>query len=724
MMRTNKMKYLLGLLLTLGSILPASAQSSGDGYSPGNPTEPGDPATLLKYKVTTVANIAGAGTLSGGGTFQYGTSTTVKATANSGYKFLKWLKDDDTTTEYRTSSSFSHTVEADVKFTAVFEKAKKITVGINDSNAGTVSGSGTAFYKGSTQTISTTPKTNYQFRYWLKNDETEPYNTNASFSYTMEDEDVTFTAVYEYVEPPYTPSNPGEPNVEAEKMVSYKVSALLSDPDAGITTGSGKYPWGTSVSISTSPNAGWEFRKWLKGEDEYSTATSFNYTIVAEDVEFTAVYEWVGIPEPEPTSHKLYLIASAEGSCTFSMANGSDVNIGSSFNVTATLGTGFVFAGWYKGSELVGSNTTYSGTMGQENIVLTANCIYTPSSPDDPGAATDDGTYVDKRRKVTVLSVNEKRGTVSTVGISAGGVALAEKNVTLTASEKDGYTFGGWSDGQGIVSTENPYSFEVENNITLVAMFQAPLTTKLGDADNSGEVDVTDITAVVSHIYGNTPNNFNEVAADVNGDTDIDVTDITGIVTIIYSGAGNEPQGVKGKVKAGATIMASSMSVNAGQTIELPIYFSNMNAYSSLQFDLKLPKGVKVESTSMSPAMTTGHDCMAEYVGNAYRVMSYSMSNRRFQDPSAEPIMVVTLKADEDMQDGLYNIEIVNAAVSTIGEKIKPTIQCGQLMVGDATGINTIREQNASQAYSLTGIRVAAPQGKGIYIINGKKHIK
>ena len=62
----------------------------------------------------------------------------------------------------------------------------------------------------------------------------------------------------------------------------------------------------------------------------------------------------------------------------------------------------------------------------------------------------------------------------------------------------------------------------------------------VGDANNDGNVDVADITAIASHILGNTPESFNAENADVNGDGTIDVADITATAGIILNGPGIE----------------------------------------------------------------------------------------------------------------------------------------------------------------------------------------
>lgn len=56
---------------------------------------------------------------------------------------------------------------------------------------------------------------------------------------------------------------------------------------------------------------------------------------------------------------------------------------------------------------------------------------------------------------------------------------------------------------------------------------------KKGDADEDGEVTVSDITTIASYILGNNPQPFNFNNADVDGDSAITVSDITGTASII-----------------------------------------------------------------------------------------------------------------------------------------------------------------------------------------------
>ena len=63
--------------------------------------------------------------------------------------------------------------------------------------------------------------------------------------------------------------------------------------------------------------------------------------------------------------------------------------------------------------------------------------------------------------------------TVTVVGGTGGGTFEAGESCTVTASIPGGQTFLGWSDGESIVSTANPYTFTVSANVTLTAQFAA-----------------------------------------------------------------------------------------------------------------------------------------------------------------------------------------------------------------------------------------------------------
>lgn len=81
------------------------------------------------YTVTVSANSAEGGTVTGGGTYPENASVTVTATANSGYKFVKWTEDGS-----QVSTDASYTFSATVNRNLTAEFIKTYTVIFNSNN--------------------------------------------------------------------------------------------------------------------------------------------------------------------------------------------------------------------------------------------------------------------------------------------------------------------------------------------------------------------------------------------------------------------------------------------------------------------------------------------------------------------------------------------------------------------------------------------------------------
>lgn len=93
---------------TGGTQLTTSTQCTGDKTWYARWT-----ASTRQYKLTVTAGTGG--TVSGGGTYNYNASATLKATANSGYHFVKW-------SDGNTSATRIVTVTKDATYTATFEQ--------------------------------------------------------------------------------------------------------------------------------------------------------------------------------------------------------------------------------------------------------------------------------------------------------------------------------------------------------------------------------------------------------------------------------------------------------------------------------------------------------------------------------------------------------------------------------------------------------------------------
>lgn len=149
---------------------------------------------LNSYEITAAANPAEGGTVEGAGTYNFGESCTLTATANTGYTFVNWTKGNEIVS---TDASFTFTVTEDADYVANFEEiiipTYEVTVTVSPENYGTVEGGG-VYEEGETCTITATPSTGHIFVHWTENGEVVSENAEYSFLVTA---DHDFVAVFD-----------------------------------------------------------------------------------------------------------------------------------------------------------------------------------------------------------------------------------------------------------------------------------------------------------------------------------------------------------------------------------------------------------------------------------------------------------------------------------------------------------------------------------------------
>lgn len=110
--------------------------------------------------------------------------------------------------------------------------------------------------------------------------------------------------------------------------------------------------------------------------------------------------------------------------------------------------------------------------------------------------------------------------------------ALIELPVTAAATFRGGTMT--LTDGY-LISTSRQ-RFNVNDSETEVG-FQLMAGTLLGDVNNDGYVNVTDVMLTVNYVVGQSPSGFIEANADMNADGQITVTDVIAIVNLAVSGS-------------------------------------------------------------------------------------------------------------------------------------------------------------------------------------------
>ena len=110
------------------------------------------------------------------------------------------------------------------------------------------------------------------------------------------------------------------------------------------------------------------------------------------------------------------------------------------------------------------------------------------------------------------------------------------KSVTYFGTTAVGYSDGRVIDGFIIYGYKNTkaQTYATKNKITFKALQEE--TVPVGDINNDGKIDVSDVTYLQMYLSGNSSYVIkNTKAADANGDGKIDVADVTKIQTIIAS---------------------------------------------------------------------------------------------------------------------------------------------------------------------------------------------
>ena len=196
------------------------------------------------YTITTSANPATAGTITGAGTYAKDASVTLEATPNAGYKFVNWTVGG---VEKSTDAKYSFTASADVTAVANFELSDPevptytISVSANNDAMGTVTGAGD-YTEGSPVTLTATPNAGYKFVNWTVGSEVK--STDATYSFTAS-EALTIVA-----------------NFEAIPKYDITVKAVV--PETWTNATIGIHYWGDGISGTSTPVATEKEGNWNK----------------------------------------------------------------------------------------------------------------------------------------------------------------------------------------------------------------------------------------------------------------------------------------------------------------------------------------------------------------------------------------------------------------------------------------------------------------------------
>ena len=448
------------------------------------------------------------GSVSGSGTYDYGSKVTLTASAATGYTFMGWFNTSGTSVGTSTTYTIN-SVTAAVTVYARFQKNWYTVTYTRGTGVNSLSKtSERVAYNGTVTSETAVASTGYNSPTWTKssgtgllsvsagkatlsaiqsnctlvasatiNSYTISYTKNAniaSISKTSETVNyggtATCTATLPANTAQYTYSFGGwyEGSTQVGTALALSVAnitAARTFEARGVVTvnkytltvvngsGSGTYDYGTKVTITASTIEGKTFSKWSDGvttaSREVTVTANATYTAEYTTNTYTVTYvKGTGIATISKTSETVSWGANATG-------------------CTATVTTGYTFDGWYNGGTRVSTSLTYAPTNVKSNLTLTAKATinkYTVTA--SPYFRNTDGTG------------NYTSGTTGGT-VSGGGSVNYGGSTTVTATPAAGYKFDGWysagATGGSLLSSSASYAI---SNVTASKTVYARFTKK------------------------------------------------------------------------------------------------------------------------------------------------------------------------------------------------------------------------------------------------------
>ena len=429
-------------------------------------------------------------------------------------------------------------------------------------------------------------------------------------------------------------------------------------------------------------------------------------------------------PENPPDPNPLFrLTVSVSPSEAGYVSGGGRYKEGQQVRLSTSRRDDYAFLYWTCDGVQVSDQAAFYYTMPQKSVNLVAVYTYNPTNPQDPTTANSYRLYVESNLEGSC-----------TFNLTSGAKQQAGHNIRVKATDvSQGYKFQGWYLNDEKQSDDLSFYYNMPtHDVTLTARFtydpdspddptssQADIDNKdyiPGDANGDGDVNVTDIVEIVNAIMNNPSTRFVRDAADLNGDGEINVTDIVRVVNIIMSANHAHRRSMLAGI---ANVDQLTLTSNDNKTFSLLL--DNQNKYVASQFDVYLPSGMTLKDMTLNQERCSAHTLSYTDIGNhCYRVLIMSIDNSEFEGNSGE------LLNFEVEGTGEFYIENILFVTDEQTEKWFESIRSSM----STTGIQTVVKTDAKDVYSIDG-RVIGKQAlsslqglaKGIYIVNGKKHI-
>ena len=342
---------------------------------------------FLSYTINASSNPMEGGEVSGGGTYEEGTTCTLTATPNEGYTFINWTENGEAVS---TEATYSFTVTGNRSLVANFVETGSgcsITFNLNDSFGDGWNGNYLVVSYGDISeqlTIEDGSSASYNLEI---PDGSHVELTWISGSWIGE---CSYTISYENGNVIYYGSNMSSGfsygfDVDCVGMPAtiFDIMATADPVNGGTVTGTGEFEYGSTCTLTATANEGYTFMYWTLNGNQVSSASVYSF-IVTGDGNLVAHFT---LPLNIATSAN-----PAEGG---TVSGFGSYDYGATCTLTATSNEGYVFLNWTENGTQVYKNPTYEFTVTRNrtleaNFISIASLLYVLSDDFNDGVINSD----------------------------------------------------------------------------------------------------------------------------------------------------------------------------------------------------------------------------------------------------------------------------------------------------------------------------------------------
>ena len=165
-------------------------------------------------------------------------------------------------------------------------------------------------------------------------------------------------------------------NPEEKPVITYTISAIANPENAGNISGEGSYDENTTVTLTATPNEGYNFLNWTENGNLISTEVQYSFTITS-DRNLVANFEIIEEePEQPVITYSINVIINPENAGTV-IGTGSYTE-NDTVTLIATANEGYKFVKWTENNMIISRNAEYSFAI-TDNRELVANFVSTES---------------------------------------------------------------------------------------------------------------------------------------------------------------------------------------------------------------------------------------------------------------------------------------------------------------------------------------------------------